>query len=527
MVTTPSSPVGAAPGLASSRRDWLLAASALVFGLCAFAIIFGPEVTAAVGVWIGSTTFNHCFLVIPIAAYLAWDRRKAALGCSLRPRPWIAVLAIPLASLWFMADRLGIMEGRQLIAMCLFQIMVASVIGIRTWCVLAAPLLYLFFLVPFGEWMVPELQRVTARVMAAGLDLFHVPNFSHDLTVQIPEGTFYVAEACSGFRFLIASTAFGVLYAWAMYRSLFRRLCFVALSLVVPVVANGVRAFGIVLLAHFIGAKAVELDHVAWGWYFFSFVIIMLILAGLPFRQDQLLSSPRKIFAGATRHPDPVPIKWMALAIAVVPIILLAATPRIVSEALDTFSADKKVAAAIKLPALDDCILEPAGASTVVEPAEPSLGIAHASAYRCGAEVFVLYLYRFPSRTSARPIFSLLHAVIDPPGWETITSNTVRGDNRTGGPLWQVTEVRSHDRYRTVATALWIGGQPITAGISARVGQALNSIRRSAVCPVIAVIAYSGGDVPRDIITNFLLKTEPLTDWVRRWIAEPVTKVGG
>ena len=55
-------------------------------------------------------------------------------------------------------------------------------------------------------------------------------------TIEIPEGTFYVAEACAGLRFLIASIAFGCLYALLMYRSPVRRTAFIVISIVVPII---------------------------------------------------------------------------------------------------------------------------------------------------------------------------------------------------------------------------------------------------------------------------------------------------
>jgi EpsI family protein len=71
-----------------------------------------------------------------------------------------------------------------------------------------------------------------------------------------------------------------------MYRSVIRRAVFITLSLVVPIAANGMRALGIIVLAHLEGsAAAVEADHVLYGWFFFTLVIIILIAIGMTFAQ--------------------------------------------------------------------------------------------------------------------------------------------------------------------------------------------------------------------------------------------------
>src|SRR3546814_20295136 len=67
--------------------------------------------------------------------------------------------------------------------------------------------------------------------------------------IQIPTGSFLVAEACSGVRYLLVSVALGVLTAYLFFRPWPRRLLFVALSVAVPIVANGIRASGIIMLA--------------------------------------------------------------------------------------------------------------------------------------------------------------------------------------------------------------------------------------------------------------------------------------
>jgi hypothetical protein len=64
-------------------------------------------------------------------------------------------------------------------------------------------------------------------------------------------------------------------------------------SIAIPIVANGFRALGIVLLGYVLGsAEAAAADHVLYGWMFFSIVILLLIAAGLPFRQELTAPGP-------------------------------------------------------------------------------------------------------------------------------------------------------------------------------------------------------------------------------------------
>ena len=66
---------------------------ALLFGLVVLGLAFHEEVAAAVSVWYDSTAYSHCFFIIPIAAYLAWDRRHTLAGIPIKPLPAAALLA--------------------------------------------------------------------------------------------------------------------------------------------------------------------------------------------------------------------------------------------------------------------------------------------------------------------------------------------------------------------------------------------------------------------------------------------------
>src|SRR3546814_16784781 len=68
--------------------------------------------------------------------------------------------------------------------------------------------------------------------------------------ITIPNGYFEVAEACSGAKFVIAMIAYGTLVANVCYVSWSRRAAFMVMALVVPVLANGLRAFGKIYAAH-------------------------------------------------------------------------------------------------------------------------------------------------------------------------------------------------------------------------------------------------------------------------------------
>jgi EpsI family protein len=160
----------------------------------------------------------------------------------------------------------------------LWQALFLLVLGWQVTRTSLFPLAYLYLAVPFGYSVIPALQDVTAQMVVHLLRLTGMPVFLDGYFIQIPSGSFLVAEACSGVRYLMVSVALGILAAYLFFQSWHRRLLFVGLSAVVPILANGIRAYGIVMLAHLSDYQlAVDIDHIFYGFLFLGIVTLTLL----------------------------------------------------------------------------------------------------------------------------------------------------------------------------------------------------------------------------------------------------------
>src|SRR5947207_9099108 len=77
---------------ATALRAWSPSLVAIVVSAGAFAVAFQREISAAIGVWIDSTAYNHCFLILPLVAVLLWMRRSVIAKTRPRPTPWFLLL---------------------------------------------------------------------------------------------------------------------------------------------------------------------------------------------------------------------------------------------------------------------------------------------------------------------------------------------------------------------------------------------------------------------------------------------------
>lgn len=265
---------------AASAAPWqrLLPAVAVIVLLL---LVFRETGAAMVSVWSRSETFAHAFLVPPISLWLIWRKRAALQGLPLQPVPWLLLVVAAVCVFWLLGSLAAVNAATQFALVTLILLTVPAVAGWRITRVLAFPLLFLYFAVPMGEFLLPSMMLMTADFTVAAVRLSGVPVYRDGLQFVIPSGSWSVVEACSGVRYLIASLMVGTLFAYLNYYSLKRRLLFVAAAILVPIIANWVRAYLIVMLGHLSGNElAVGADHLIYGWVFFGIVIGLMFLVG-------------------------------------------------------------------------------------------------------------------------------------------------------------------------------------------------------------------------------------------------------
>lgn len=270
-------------------------------------------------IWLYSQTFAHGLIIAPISIWLIW-RQRASLSALPRRPSIIALWALAaLGAVWLLATvaNVQILQQYSLVAMLIAT--VVAILGTAYARAIAFPLAYLLLAVPFGEIFVPPLVNFTAQFTVDLLQLSGIPAFRENNFLTLPSGSWSVVDACSGLRYLIASFALGTLYAHLSYRGVWRRLAFIGVALVLPVFANGLRAYGIVLLGHWSDMRlAVGVDHLIYGWVFFCLISLLLFWTGSHWHDAEPPPSPAPGVVAPPRQKTPGPPRAAIACIAVV-----------------------------------------------------------------------------------------------------------------------------------------------------------------------------------------------------------------
>lgn len=257
-------------------------------------LIFSQTLYSMLEIWWRSDTFAHGFLIFPISLYLIYQKRSLFHEVEKQTSLVFLLLLFLSVFLWVIAKAVDVIVVQQLMVVIMLPLITGSLYGFKLVKQYLFPFCYLLFSVPIGEFLVPKLQQITASITVLGLELSNIPVFHEGMFISVPSGDFEVAVACSGIRYLIASLALGTLYAYLMYSSYKKRILFILASIAVPIIANGIRAYGIVLIAHLSDMKyATGVDHLIYGWLFFGFVIFILFYIGSFWEDKQSLEGCR------------------------------------------------------------------------------------------------------------------------------------------------------------------------------------------------------------------------------------------
>tara|TARA_R110000823_G_scaffold210224_14_gene340607 strand:+ start:47195 stop:48703 length:1509 start_codon:yes stop_codon:yes gene_type:complete len=297
-------------------RDSFWAAALVSIGLL---WLYLETIFSMIAIWSRSDTFAHGFLILPISLWLVWMKRDELAHIAPVPAPWVALLLLPASFGWMLANMVDVLVVQQLALVAMLIIAVWAVIGHSLALALAFPLGFLFFAVPIGEGLIAPMMDFTAVSTVHLVRVSGIPVFREGLYFELPSGRWSVVEACSGVRYIIASVTVGTLFAYLTYVSWWRRALFILISAIVPVFANTLRAYIIVMLGHFSDMTvATGADHLVYGWVFFGVVIFILFWLGSFFREDMPAPAASGDGAAATATKDTRPRLLLAGVLALI-----------------------------------------------------------------------------------------------------------------------------------------------------------------------------------------------------------------
>lgn len=259
-------------------------AAAWVLLVGSFVVLYRDVLALLIHDWSIDDNYSHGFLIVPIALFFVWERRKRFLAVPRHPGNFGLVLCgLSLAAL--IAGVLGAelfvtrvsllgMMGGALVFIC----------GWKHFRIMFFPLAFLLLMIPipaiiFNEIAFP-LQLIASRFGEVALNLVQIPVLREGNLIHLPNTSLEVAEACSGIRSLISLLTLGIVYGYFTESRIWARTVLALATIPIAIVANGLRVAGTGVAAHHYGAQAAEgFFHSFSGWLIFVVAFVLLFAA--------------------------------------------------------------------------------------------------------------------------------------------------------------------------------------------------------------------------------------------------------
>ena len=266
---------------AATRALGFLALALILAGL---AFLYRDVIPELVRAWETDDNYSHGYLIPPIAAYLAWERRHrfAAIPASQS----LFGLIVILGSMVVLA--LGVLGIELFLTrVSLVGVLAGIVLFMFGWArtrVMIFPLAFLVLMIPlpaiiFNQIAFP-LQLIASQFGEDVIRAFSIPVLREGNVLILPNISLEVAEACSGIRSLISLLTLGIVFGYFGDSRTWVRVAIALSTIPVAILTNGARVAGTGIAARYYGAAAAEgFLHEFSGWLVFiaAFILMMLL----------------------------------------------------------------------------------------------------------------------------------------------------------------------------------------------------------------------------------------------------------
>jgi exosortase A len=255
--------------------------AAITLLACAFVLLYWPVLRKLVYDWSTDENYSHGFLIVPLAAYLAWERRDRLRALPARPNTF-GLLIVAGSLVMLVAGLLG--AELFLTRISMLGMLVGGILFVLGWKHLKAllfPVGVLLLMIPipaiiFNQILFP-LQLLASRVGEASLSAAGIPVLREGNVIILANTTLEVAEACSGIRSLVSLLTLAIVYGYFSDHRPGIRLAIAFAAIPVAIIANGVRVAGTGFAAHYFGPAAAQgFFHTFSGWLVFVVAFLLL-----------------------------------------------------------------------------------------------------------------------------------------------------------------------------------------------------------------------------------------------------------
>lgn len=189
-----------------------------------------------------------------------WLQITALFGCSL---------------LWYLFESLSISLPAYLLIIIILCLFISTCLSTK---VMLASLPYIgltLFTIPIWSELTGVLVELSTTMVGYAVKLSHLTALLDGNNIFLPSGTIYIADGCSGLRYLTVALLMGYTLILINHYRLAAALTTMGLALILGLAANWLRIYLLVLIGYHTEMQSSLMhDHETFGWVVFACILI-------------------------------------------------------------------------------------------------------------------------------------------------------------------------------------------------------------------------------------------------------------
>jgi exosortase len=265
-----------------SRHLARLLASAPIFAaILAVGLLYFPSLATLWRKWVlWDQDLAHAIPTIGVMLVLLW--RNNYVTKETHPANflyWLLLIATATCSLgWYFFESLSIsLPAYFLLIATLCFFIAASFSAQVMWAIL--PILgLLVFTIPIWSELTSLLVNLSSLVVGKAVKLSNITVLIDGSSLFLPSGTIYIADGCSGIRYLIISILMGYILILINQYKLRTAVATLVMAVILGLVANWLRIYLLVLIGYHTEMQSSLIsDHETFGWVLFACLLVPAI----------------------------------------------------------------------------------------------------------------------------------------------------------------------------------------------------------------------------------------------------------
>ncbi|MGO9312929.1 MAG: VPLPA-CTERM-specific exosortase XrtD [Syntrophobacteraceae bacterium] len=227
------------------RNSLPLAGMVLVIIYCLLGLSLFHKVLSTLISQLDNSDYTYCYFIPVIIAYLIYEKRKLIKQLNIT-HPWFGIIPLTFGILMYWLGELG-GEYYTLYLSLLFIIIGITMLHIG--CNRTKSLIFIFILImamfPFPVFVYSKLsvnlQLISSQIGTAMVQLVGLPVYREGNIIDLGFRKLHVVDACSGLRYLMPLMVLGLIVAYFVKGSFWKKILLVFSTIPLAIFMNGIR----------------------------------------------------------------------------------------------------------------------------------------------------------------------------------------------------------------------------------------------------------------------------------------------